>query len=57
MITDVPLRRAPVGEGRTMDHSKQPLGAAQGISLGCLLSAVLWLAAINIVLLGQQLAA
>lgn len=40
-----------------MDHLKQPLGAAQGITLGCLLSAVLWLAAINILFLGQQLAA
>lgn len=39
----------------TMNHSNGPLGAAQGVTLGCLFSAVLWLALINIVLFTQQI--
>ncbi len=39
-----------------MNWSKEPLGAAHGITLGCLLSGVLWLAGLNVLLLTQHLA-
>ncbi len=39
--------------GRDMtNHTREPLSAARGMTLGCLLSSVIWLAGLNIVLLG-----
>ncbi|MBB3935055.1 hypothetical protein [Aureimonas phyllosphaerae] len=37
------------------NHTKGPLSAAHGMTLGCLLSSVIWLAGLNIVLLGGHL--
>ncbi|WP_280959952.1 hypothetical protein [Aureimonas flava] len=36
-----------------MNRPKGPLGAAQGITLGCLLSGAIWLAGLNVLLLSQ----
>ncbi len=38
-----------------MNHSKGPLSAAQGVTLGCLLSGVIWLGVLNIALLSQKI--
>jgi hypothetical protein len=38
-----------------MKQSTGPLSAAQGITLGCLFSSVIWLGCLNILLLSQHL--